>query len=79
VSINYNSLYGIIRTMASKKNPAAVALGRLGGKKGGKARVPKGISTLSAEERTAMSMKGVAARRKNAKKKAKDKKVADKK
>ena len=34
-----------------KKNPAAVALGRLGGKKGGPARAKK----LSAEERTAIA------------------------
>jgi len=61
--------------MASKKNPAAVALGRLGGKKGGKARVKKGISVLSPEERRAISMKGVEARRvKAAKKKATTKK-----
>ena len=62
--------------MAKKKNPAAVALGRLGGKKGGKARVPKGISALSEEERRAISMKGVEARRANAKKKPAAKKAA---
>jgi hypothetical protein len=35
--------------MAKKKNPAAVALGRLGAK----ARVPKGAAMLSPEERRA--------------------------
>jgi hypothetical protein len=33
--------------MAKRKNPAAVALGRLGGK----AKVPKGVAVLSEEER----------------------------
>jgi hypothetical protein len=37
-----------------KKNPAAVALGRLGGLKGGKARAAK----LSAKERSAIARKG---------------------
>lgn len=40
------------------KNPAAVALGRLGGKKGGKARAEK----LTAEERRAIARKAAAAR-----------------
>ncbi len=40
------------------KNPAAVALGRLGGKKGGKARAEK----LSAEERSAISRAAAHAR-----------------
>lgn len=40
------------------KNPAAVALGRLGGQKGGKARMAK----LTAEERRAMA-KSAAAKR----------------
>jgi hypothetical protein len=48
--------------MAKKKNDAAVALGKLGGA----ARVPKGISMLSDEERRAIAMKGVEARRKKA-------------
>lgn len=41
-----------------KKNPAAVALGRLGGKKGGKAR----MSTLTAEERSKLGKKAASAR-----------------
>jgi hypothetical protein len=36
--------------MARKKNPAAVALGRLGGKKGGKAR----MAALTPEQRSAL-------------------------
>ncbi len=42
----------------SKKNPAAVALGRLGGQKGGKARAAK----LSAFERTEIARKAAEAR-----------------
>ena len=41
-----------------KKNPAAVALGRLGGLKGGKARAKK----LSAAKRTAIAKKAARAR-----------------
>jgi len=41
-----------------KKNPAAVALGRLGGMKGGKARAAK----LSAEERKAIARKAAQTR-----------------
>jgi hypothetical protein len=40
------------------KNPAAVALGRLGGLKGGKARA----STLSAKKRSEIAKKAAAAR-----------------
>jgi hypothetical protein len=40
------------------KNPAAVALGRLGGQKGGPARAAK----LSQEQRTAIAKKAAAAR-----------------
>lgn len=40
------------------KNPAAVALGKLGGIKGGKARAAK----LSSEQRKAIAKKGAAAR-----------------
>lgn len=36
---------------AKRKNPAAVALGRLGGKVGGKAQVAKGFSSLTPDER----------------------------
>jgi hypothetical protein len=45
-----------------KKNPHAVALGRLGGRVGGKARVPKGIAMLTKEERHALAKKAAAAR-----------------
>jgi len=44
-----------------EKNPAAVALGRLGGKKGGKARAEK----LSAEERSQIARKAASARWEN--------------
>lgn len=43
---------------APVKNPAAVALGRLGGRKGGKARAAK----LSAERRTEIARKAAQAR-----------------
>ncbi len=43
---------------ASKKNPAAVALGRLGGKKGGPARAKK----LSSEQRKTIAKKAAKAR-----------------
>lgn len=42
----------------SDKNPHAVALGRLGGKKGGKARADK----LTSEERSEIAKKAAAAR-----------------
>jgi hypothetical protein len=48
------------------KNPHAVALGRLGGLKGGKARTAK----LTAEERSTLARKAVLARWAKAKKKA---------
>lgn len=44
--------------MVKKKNPAAVALGRLGGLKGGKARAKK----LSPERRREIARKAVLAR-----------------
>jgi hypothetical protein len=44
---------GPIEEMKPEKNPAAVALGRLGGLKGGKARAAK----LTAEERAAIARK----------------------
>ena len=43
---------------AKKKNPAAVALGRKGGKKGGPARAAK----MTAEQRSASARKAVQAR-----------------
>jgi len=45
-------------TRPRRKNPAAVALGRLGGKKGGKARA----AALSPKERSAIGKLGAAAR-----------------
>jgi len=50
---------------ARSKNPAAVALGRLGGAR----KVKKGFATLTPAERRAAALKGVAARRANARKK----------
>jgi hypothetical protein len=55
--------------MAKKKNPHAVALGRLGGLKGGKARTAK----LSAPERRELARKAVVARWAKARKKAEQK------
>jgi hypothetical protein len=51
--------------MAKRKNPAAVALGRKGGKKGGPARAAK----MSAEERSKSARKAVQARWEKAKQK----------
>jgi len=45
--------------MSKKKNPAAVALGRLGGR----ARVPKGFAKFDAERRAEASRRGVEARK----------------
>ena len=53
--------YPVLSTMAKKqkaKNPNAVALGRLGGLKGGKAR----IALLNPEERRELARKAVQAR-----------------
>jgi len=55
--------------MTQKKNPHAVALGRLGGLKGGKARTGK----LTAEERSELARKAVLARWAKAKEKARQK------
>lgn len=46
------------KTTKKKKNPAAVALGRLGGLKGGKARMAK----LSVKERKALALMAIRAR-----------------
>jgi hypothetical protein len=48
--------------MATKKNPAAVALGALGGAK----KVPKGTAMMSEEKRREVALAGVEARRKKA-------------
>ena len=44
-----------------RKNPAAVALGR----KGGKVKVPKGFAMMTPEQRSEIARKAVAARRKS--------------
>jgi hypothetical protein len=49
--------------VAKKKNKAAAELGR----KGGQRKVPKGLAMLSDDEKRAIALKGVAARRKKAK------------
>lgn len=49
----------------AKKNPAAVELGR----KGGRAKVPKGFATMTDEERKAIQSAGGKARWKNKTKK----------
>jgi len=58
LQITLRSGITVVRLMAKKKNPHAVALGRLGGLKGGKARTAK----LTAEERHALARKAVLAR-----------------
>jgi hypothetical protein len=58
--------------MAKQKNPAAVALGRLGGSVKGF----MGLAAMSAEQRKEIAAKGLATRRANAKKKAAKKKEA---
>ena len=58
----------------ARKNPAAVALGRLGGKVGGLSKVPKGFSALTAEERSAVAKDAAAKRWAGVKKKARGKK-----
>lgn len=50
--------FDLIEQIAGDKNPAAVALGRLGGLKGGKARAAK----LSASRRSAIAKKAARAR-----------------
>jgi hypothetical protein len=44
--------------MAKRKNPAAVALGR----KGGKAKVPKGFAMMDEAQRAAVAKKAASAR-----------------
>jgi hypothetical protein len=51
-------------SMAKRKNPAAVALGRLGGKAGkGKSGIQKGLAAMSPEQREEIRAKALAARR----------------
>ncbi|MGA2358965.1 MAG: hypothetical protein ABSF66_08200 [Terriglobales bacterium] len=60
--------------MAKKKNPNAVALGKLGGSKGGKIRAAK----LTPEERSEIARKAVLARWAKAREKAQRKNLQDK-
>jgi hypothetical protein len=60
--------------MAKKKNPNAVALGKLGGSKGGKIRATK----LTPEERREIARNAVLARWAKARKKAQQKDLQDK-
>jgi hypothetical protein len=60
--------------MAKKKNPNAVALGKLGGSKGGKIRAAK----LTPEERSEIARKAVLARWAKAREKAQQKDLQDK-
>jgi hypothetical protein len=55
------------RMATKKKDPAAVALGRRGGKK----KVPKGFSMMDAERRSEISRKAIKRRWDQAKKKKK--------
>jgi hypothetical protein len=59
--------------MAKKKNPNAVALGKLGGSKGGKIRAAK----LTPEERSEIARKAVLARWAKAKEKAQQRDLQD--
>jgi len=64
----------VVRLMTKKKNPHAVALGRLGGLKGGKARTAK----LSPQERRDLARKAVTARWAKVREKAQQKDKQDK-
>jgi hypothetical protein len=59
--------------MAKKKNPNAVALGKLGGSKGGKIRAAK----LTPEKRREIALKAVLARWAKARAKAQQKDLQD--
>jgi hypothetical protein len=61
-------------SMAKKKNPNAVALGKLGGSKGGKIRAAK----LTSEERSKIARKAVLARWAKARERAQQKDLKDK-
>jgi hypothetical protein len=54
--------------MAKKKSPVSEYLSKIG-RKGGSAKVPKGLALLSEEEREKIRAKSLATRRKNAGKK----------
>lgn len=55
--------------MAKKKSAVSDYLASIG-RKGGAKKVPKGLALMGEEERAAIRAKGLATRRKNAKKKA---------
>jgi hypothetical protein len=57
--------------MAKKKSAVSQYLASIG-RKGGKAKVAKGLARLSEEERAKIRAKGLATRRKNAAKRKKD-------
>jgi hypothetical protein len=59
--------------MAKKKNPNAVALGKLGGSKGGKIRAAK----LTPEERSGIARKAVLARWAKARERARQRDLQD--
>lgn len=61
----FRTLTQVTGPPSKEKNPAAVALGKLGGLKGGKARA----AALSAAKRRSIARKAAAARWQNAKKK----------
>jgi len=58
---NNQIAHSIVEIATQEKNPAAVALGRLGGLRGGKARAEK----LSPEQRKKIAQKAAKARWKN--------------
>jgi len=58
-----------------KKNPAAVALGKLGGKIGGKATgVKKGFAALTPERKTEIALAGVEGKKRERSRKSAEKK-----
>jgi hypothetical protein len=62
-------LYAILGAVAKKKNPHAVALGRLGGKAGGRKGGKARWEGVPAEERAAILRRAVEARWKRARRK----------
>jgi hypothetical protein len=58
------------RMAKRQKNPAAVTLGRLGGRKGGSKGGKARMAKLTADERRALALKAIRTRWKKAKKKA---------
>ena len=58
VPVQRTSVYGIEELMAERKDPGAVRLGR----KGGLAKVPKGLAKLSKKRRREIARQGAEAR-----------------